>query len=404
MPTMTSPDLQNLQRFQQKLRNILATALATSQSQLADDTSPQATASAIQALVWQNGRTLFHEALGHTALESTSAPNPPVTTDTLFDTASITKALVTATLTMQAVDQNLFTWHTPVHELLPGWNPTDPRAREITILHLLNHSSGLPTWIKFYEHYPLDPSPEQATQTRQAILQEIAATPLTATPGTHYAYSDPGYILLSFVLEHVFATPLEILARTQIFQPLQMHHTDFFSVRNPSTTLETLARSTASTERCPLRKRLITGSVHDENCNVLGGVAGHAGVFSTAHDLAKFARHLLEIDSKNPPANAIIHPRTLAFCWSEATRARSQNAANHLGGWDTPSGLQSSAGRGFTAGNTIGHLGFTGTSLWIERNSRTIAVLLTNRVYPTRDNDRIKALRIAFQEAILPPP
>ncbi len=381
--------------LQTLLQNQIATAI-TDQDLLAN----HKTCSAVQALVWQNDKLLFHQALGHTALETPGA-NHPTTTDTLFDIASITKALVTATLTMQAVDQKLIDWHTPIFDILPAWKPTDPRAQNITILHLLNHSSGLPAWIKFYEKHPLDPTPEQAAKTRQAILKEIIATQLTAQPGTHYAYSDPGYILLGFLLEHVFSTPLETLAKIQIFDPLEMHDTHYVSIRHPQTTRAMNLESVAATERCTLRNRLIVGDVHDENCNILGGVAGHAGVFSTAHDLAKFARHLLAIDSETPPQNTIIHPQTLAFCWSEAARSKPQNAANHLGGWDTPSGEQSSAGRGFVQGNSVGHLGFTGTSLWIERNSRTIAILLTNRVYPTRENAQIKAMRIAFHEAVL---
>lgn len=397
---MTSPDLKTL------LQNYIATTI-TDHDLLAD----HKTCSATQALVWQNGELLFHDALGHISLETspeTPGANQPTTTDTLFDIASITKALVTATLTMQAVDQKLIDWHTPIRNVLPAWKPTDARAQDITLLHLLNHSSGLPAWIKFYERYPLDPTPEQAAQTREAVYQEIIATPLTAQPGTLYAYSDPGYILLGFLLEHLFSTPLETLAKKHIFHTLEMHDTDYVSVHYPQNHPQENLKSIAATERCPLRIRLIIGDVHDENCNILGGVAGHAGVFSTAHDLSKFARHLLAIDSSNPPPDAIIHPETLKFCWSEAARANAQNPANHLGGWDTPSASQnngqSSAGRGFAAGNTVGHLGFTGTSLWIERNSRTIAILLTNRVYPTRENAHIKAMRIAFHEAVLPAP
>ncbi len=392
----------NPKNLQTLLQDYIATTI-TDQDLLADNK----TCSAAQALVWQNGQLIYNDALGHTALETaleTPGANQKTTTDTLFDIASITKALVTATLTMQAVDQKLIDWHTPISDLLPAWNPADPRAQNITILHLLNHSSGLPAWIKFYEWHPLDPTLEQAAKTREAILQEIIETQLTAQPGTLYAYSDPGYVLLGFILEHVFSTPLEELARKHIFQPLEMHDTDYVSIRHPQTSRTISPHEVAATERCSLRKRLVTGDVHDENCNILGGVAGHAGVFSTAQDLAKFATHLVAIDSETPPSNAIITPETLAFCWSEAARGKTQNPANHVGGWDTPSGDQSSAGRGFSTGNTVGHLGFTGTSLWIERNTRTIAILLTNRVYPTRNNAHIKALRIAFHEAILAPP
>ena len=153
----------------------------------------------------------------------------------------------------------------------------------------------------------------------------------------------------------------------------------------------------ASTELAPRRGGIVTGFVHDENCYIQGGVAGHAGLFGTAADVARFGAHLLGVDRGE---SGIVSAETLRTCWSQASRG---GDGHHLGGWDTPSGELSSAGRGFAADRTVGHLGFTGTSLWIERGEGVVASLLTNRVYPTRENTMIKPLRVAFHEAVLPP-
>ncbi|MBA2663242.1 MAG: beta-lactamase family protein [Bradymonadaceae bacterium] len=372
------------------LHDILAAEIASELDQI----GARACCSAAQAIVWQRGTLVFDEALGHIDLSSPSAAL--ITASTPMDIASVTKALVTATLAMQAVDEGLVDWDTPLSRLVERWQPGDARAASATLLHLLNHSSGLPAWVKFYERFPLDPDAEGARATHAAVIAEIAATPLVAAPGQHYAYSDLGYILLGHILEQVFSAPLDRLARARIFSPLGMAQSGFVSTLAGDRAL----LGAAATERCALRGRLIVGTVHDENTNIQGGVAGHAGVFSTAQDLLRFATHLLAIDHGERPERALVSAETLAFCWSEAARGAD---GSHLGGWDTPSGASSSAGRGFSAGRSVGHLGFTGSSLWIERDSATIAVLLTNRVYPTRQNERIKALRIAFHEAILAP-
>ena len=152
-----------------------------------------------------------------------------------------------------------------------------------------------------------------------------------------------------------------------------------------------------ATERCARRGGVVVGRVHDENTALMGGVSGHAGAFCDAPDLLRFGVHMLGIDQGQGPG--IVSREILRWCWSEAARGA---AGHHLGGWDTPSGARSSAGRHMTPDATVGHLGFTGTSLWIDRAQQRVAVLLTNRVHPTRDNPHILAMRIAFHEAVAP--
>jgi CubicO group peptidase (beta-lactamase class C family) len=356
--------------------------------------------SAAQAVVWRDGQTLLDKAFGKTHLgpPDSQIPGRPMLRDTPMDIASITKTLVTATLAMQAVDEGLTTFDTPVAQLFSEWSlgvaQDGNRRVEATLLDLLNHSSGLPAWEKFYLRYPVDPSPLVAQTTRKALFRRIARTPLEARPTDRHCYSDLGYILLAGILERLFDAPLQDLAKQRIFRPLGMDDTCYVARLAGDKALE----DAAATEDCPRRGRLVIGTVHDENTDIMGGVSGHAGVFSTAHDVAKFCKHIWELDQGKLDFG-IVSRRVLEFCLSDEARGAD---GHHLGGWDTPSGVLSSAGRGFQAGNTVGHLGFTGTSMWIERDRGLIAVLLTNRVYPSRDNELIKELRVKFHEAILP--
>lgn len=361
-----------------------------------DEIGDTATASAIQAAAGTVDELLYSKAFGARHLEDANPPS--VTTSTPFDIASLTKPMVGSVLSMQAVDEGLLDWETPVDEIVPEWRThPDKAARDTTFLQLLNHTSGLPDWHPFFDDHPVDPDKTGAERAFGAIVDTIARTPLEAPPGDRHAYSDLGYLLITRALETLFDETIDELARTRIFEPLNLERTDYASRRRQIQPVD----DAVATERCPHRKRLIRGTVHDTNTNVIGGVSTHAGVFSTAEEVLAFGQHLLSVDREDTEASPVIPRPQLRFCWS--SRSGSE-AGHHLAGWDTPSGDQSSAGRGCDPDLTVGHLGFTGTSLWIERRRGIVAVLLTNRVYPTRENDRIRPLRIAFQETILPPP
>lgn len=388
----------NIDKARQLLRDAIADDI--------DQIGKTKVCSAIQAVVWQAsseqageaGSVLLDEALGRTHLEDDchDAPGASMRRDTPMDIASLTKPLVTATLAMQAVDKGLARLDDRVAELYPAWSLGASERGQATLLDLLNHSSGLPAWEKFYLRHPVDPSQAMAQTTRKALFRRIARTPLQSRPTGKHCYSDLGYILLAGILEQLYDAPLQQVAHDQIFRPLEMHNTRYVARLAGD---EPLADA-AATEVCPRRERMVIGTVHDENTDIMGGVSGHAGVFSTADDLLKFCRHIWEIDQGKLDYGGIISNEVLRFCLSEEARGAD---GHHLGGWDTPSGVLSSAGRGFQAGNTVGHLGFTGTSFWIERDRGLIAVLLTNRVYPSRDNELIKELRVKFHEAVLPP-
>jgi len=359
-----------------------------------DAIGTEATCSAAQAAVWRNGRFLFDQARGHPRLHPAGDPIDP---QTPFDVASLTKPLVVGTLLMQAVREDRCHWYDPADDFLGDWS-ADPRSADVTLLQLANHTAGLPDWRALYEDLPLEPTADDATTNRRRILTRIHQTEFAYAPGTDECYSDLGYIVLGCLLESVFGRRLDELADERIFEPLEMDRTRYVSAADGERAVD----GAVATEDDELRGAVVEGTVHDRNAAAFGGVAGHAGVFSTARDLARFGAELTDIDRdrQSDDREPLVARQTLQFAWSKRAAG---GYGHHLAGWDTPSGENSSAGRGFRDGRTVGHLGFTGTSVWIERNRGLVAVLLTNRVYPDRDNDRIDDLRIRFHEAVLPP-
>lgn len=361
-----------------------------------------AVCSAIQAVVGTvDGGIDFDEALGRTRLDGAGEL---VDGETRFDVASLTKPMVTATLAMQAVEAGRIAWDAPIGRYLALG---ESEVAEATVLQLLNHTSGLPDWTPLYESsdYPSFSSrtaePFSAEIDPDVIIRRLACEhvgdiDLEAPPGERETYSDLGYVLLAAMLERVEGGTLDRLAEARIFEPLGMERTGFVPLGSDEAPLE----NAVATEDDPERGGVIEGTVHDRNTEALGGVSGQAGVFSTARDVWRFGCHLAAIDRGTLDGEPVVDREILRFCWSDEARA---GVGHHVGGWDTPSGEPSSAGRGFQAGETVGHLGFTGTSIWIERERGLIAVLLTNRVYPSRDNDRIDDLRLEFHEAVLPP-
>jgi len=303
----------------------------------------------------------------------------PLTTDSIFDVASITKVF-TATIAMIAVDRGMISLQTPVQTIFPEM--TGP-----TLLQLLNHTSGLPAWKQYYLEMSA-PDAASMEANRAAILEDILNAE-RAAPGESYAYSDLGYILLGRLLERVFGAGLDELVQTLICEPLNLKKTRFVNTLKG----EPFIADAVPTEICSIRGQ-VRGEVHDENTSIQGGVCGHAGIFSTTADLLDFGTHLLGIERGEP---GIVRPSALAQFWD---RKHLHPSGHHVAGWDTPSGEKTSVGRGFCRERTVGHLGFTGTSLWIDRSASIVAVLLTNRVFPTRENPRILDFRIAFHEAV----
>ena len=296
---------------------------------------------------------------------------------TLFDLASLTKAVATTTIAMLLYERGLLDLEAPVSAIVPEFTTDaarDPRRQEVTLRMLLTHSSGLPAHEKFF----------LKARTRAELLQAAFTTPLAVDPATRTEYSDIGFIILGTALERLADESLDRFSQREIFAPLAMTHTTF----NPP--LEIRAKIPPTADDQTFRRRIIQGEVQDENASVLGGVAPHAGLFSTAEDLAKFAQAMLNHGSP------ILRPETVAlFTRRESTPPGTSRAL----GWDTPS-APSQSGKYFSP-QSFGHLGYTGTSLWIDPARQLSITLLTNRTWPDSSNQAIKQIRPKFHDAII---
>lgn len=298
-----------------------------------------------------------------------------VTDSTLWDLASLTKVIATTSAVMQLVAAHRVELDVPATQYLPRWRA--PGAEAITVRELLTHTSGLPAWRPLYK---------EAWSAEEALAQVYATGPDT-TPGVRYLYSDLGFILLGDMVQQLSGLPLDSYVLSRVFLPLDMRETKF----QPSSLW---ASRTAPTELDPWRHRLLRGEVHDENSFRLGSVAGHAGLFSSARDLTRFAQMLLRHGaSADSTAAPVLDARTLAAF----TTRQPLGGAHRALGWETPTG-SNSAGRQLSM-SAYGHTGFTGTSLWIDPQQDLFILLLTNRVSPSRTRTGIGSVRIALAEA-----
>jgi beta-glucosidase-like glycosyl hydrolase/CubicO group peptidase (beta-lactamase class C family) len=311
--------------------------------------------------------------------QSYDAKSPAVNVDTIYDAASLTKPVVTTTLVAMQVEAGRIGLDLPVARYVPEWNdgPNADWRKAVTVRNLLTHSSGLPA----HKDYFL------TLHSKREFIAAICKEPLEYAPGTKTVYSDLGFILLGEILERATGKSVDQLAHEQIFAPLDLGDTMF----NPPKNL--LGRIAPTEIDAIFRKRLVQGEVHDENAFALGGVAGHAGLFTTAGDLAVFCQMLLN-------GGIYGHHRLLnRSTISQFTAPQAVTGNTRTLGWMTPT-PNSSSGRYFSP-HTFGHLGFTGTSIWIDPDRQLFVILLTNRVYPTRDNDKIAVVRPAVHDAVM---
>jgi CubicO group peptidase (beta-lactamase class C family) len=304
-------------------------------------------------------------------LDARDSTAPSITT--IYDLASLTKIVATTTLLLQLVDQGTVALDAPVVRYLPEWK--GPRSDGITIRQLLTHSSGLAAWRPFYK---------EAADRAEARGQLLLVGP-EVPPGTRYLYSDMNFMLLGLVIEQVTGMSLDRAFVARVAEPLRLTDTRF----RPDTTLR--ARI-APTEFDPWRQRQLRGEVHDENASRFDGVSGHAGLFSTAADLARVVRMWLNRGTLDGVRFA--SERTVA----EFTRAQDTLVSKRALGWETPTG-GNSAGKRLSPG-AFGHTGFTGTSIWVDPGRELFLILLTNRVNPTRENRKIGGVRTALADAM----
>jgi CubicO group peptidase (beta-lactamase class C family) len=320
-------------------------------------------------------------ALGHFTYDE---PSPPVTPATRFDVASLTKAAATTAAVMLLHHRGRLDLGQHLGEVLPGFiigREDSRRARQVTLAHLLAHSSGLPGYVELY----------RTARTPAEMLKACLQLPVEAEPGTRAEYSDPGFILLGKAIEELAGEPLDAWCEREIFEPLGMKATGF----NPAPGERALIPPTELGQ--VFRRRVIQGEVQDENASVMNGVAGHAGLFSSVRDLLSFAGAILTAEPR-AAGKTLFHAETVARFAERQPPAGSTRAL----GWDTPSEAGSSAGKFFSP-HSIGHLGYSGCSLWIDLEAKVAVALLTNRTWPDRAEETrhgITALRPAFHDAI----
>ncbi|MGA2978372.1 MAG: serine hydrolase domain-containing protein [Terriglobales bacterium] len=321
------------------------------------------------------GELVAHKALGRFTYDPAS---PEVSTTSIFDLASLTKVVATTTMSMILYERGLLDLEAPVTAIVPEFASDhagdDPRRREITLRMLLAHCSGLPAYEKLFLR----------AQAREGLLQAAFSTPLAAAPRTRAEYSDVGFITLGVVLERLADESLDAFCQREIFGPLGMTHTTF----NPTPAFKHSIPPTADDRT--FRHRIIQGEVQDENASVLGGIAPHAGLFSTAEDLAIFAHAMLN------GGYPILRSTTVELF---SRRESAPEGTSRALGWDTPS-ASSQSGKYFSS-RSFGHLGYTGTSLWIDPDRQLSITLLTNRTWPDCTNQAIKQVRPAFHDAVV---
>jgi serine-type D-Ala-D-Ala carboxypeptidase len=326
---------------------------------------------ACSAAVTNGGKLVALKALGTFTYEADCAQ---VTSASIFDLASVSKVVATTPMAMLLYERGLLDLETPLVGVVPEFSGHDSRRQEVTFRMLLAHSSGLPAYEKLFLR----------ARTREEVLHAAFKTPLSAEPGTRAQYSDIGFIILGVALERLADESLDHFCQREIFGPLGMAHTMF----NPPKSLRSSIVPTADDRT--FRKRVIQGEVQDENASILGGVAGHAGVFSTPQDVAVFAEAVLHRGgSRFRPETTLLFTR----------RDPGPAATSRALGWDTPSS-PSQSGKYFSV-RSFGHLGYTGTSLWIDPERQLSITLLSNRTWPDCKNQAIQQVRPKFHDAVI---
>lgn len=365
-------------------------------------------------LVSYENQILFHEAFGLADIPSGQLMQK----ESVFDLASLTKPLATALCIMKLVERGLITVEHTLGQVLPETLGTDKAG--LTIDQLLRHTSGLPAHRPFYERVIERPESERQQFMRGCILQE----PLISKPGEEQIYSDLGYMLLSWIIEHVSGSTLDQFSKEALYKPVGVedlffmrmkHYASMDSSNNQKWISPKKYRRFVSTELCSWREKILRAEVHDDNAWAVGGVDGHAGLFGTAAGvldvLVKLMGVLHGIKSDLVEGSILkkfIEKKDRKSIFSDINRPDSSDIHfqpymndrfDMVAGFDTPSLSGSSAGRYFSP-KSIGHLGFTGTSFWMDPLNSLIVILLSNRIHLSRKNQKIKKFRPEIHDTI----
>ncbi len=334
-------------------------------------------------LVSSRGEIAFYEAVGRRKITPCEAPMQRAT---VFDLASLTKPLATTMALVKLVDEGVIDLDEPIQRILDCFLPEDKSA--LTCRLLLCHAAGFPDWQPFYLELEAFSPALREKHLRKRLIEQ----PLAYQPGRETIYSDLGFMMLKWVVERASGVSMADYLRDRFFGPLGLGHT---FLGNAPAGLGLGEAHFAATEDCAWRRKVMLGQVHDENAYALGGYSGHAGLFSTAEEILVLSDLLMRH----------FHGERQDFFRAETVRTffRRQDLVPRSTwalGWDTPSEEGSSAGRHFSA-QSVGHLGFTGTSLWMDLQRDVIVIFLTNRIHPTRKNQSIRAFRPRLHDRVM---
>jgi serine-type D-Ala-D-Ala carboxypeptidase len=327
------------------------------------------------------GRVVFFKAYGYADIFS----KRKMTENTLFDLASLTKPLAVTPAVIRLVQEGRIQLDQEISEIIPEFGATDKKM--ITVRQLLSHTSGLPDYVPYYKEVGDGPFVQRQNVLRQLLLQ----TPLKNPIGETMVYSDVGFMILNWLVERLVHMRLNTYVRQVVYAPLNLDVENglFFVDLNQ----EPPMKNFAATEYCPWRKRLLCGMVHDENAYAAGGVEGHAGLFGNAGMIHCLLSAFLSIYHQDDKPEMFCRDLLRLFL---ARHDRTERAL----GFDTPSEKNSSAGEYFSK-ESVGHLGFTGTSFWMDLKRCLIVILLTNRIHPTRKNEQIRQFRPMLHNAVM---
>lgn len=337
------------------------------------------------------GEVLCYEAVG---VRGTPPYDQPVTVNTIYDLASLTKPLATTTAVLSLIQAGTLNFEHSVADWISELRASSFAAS--TIRQLLNHSAGFPAWRPYYERLaPAARKPEQETERQsrmETLLSFVAQETLEYTPGSTSIYSDLGFIVLGLIVERSTCQNLATYCQRHIYDPLHVTSCFYLAGKDESRSDSIDLERVAPTEKDKWRGRVVHGEVGDENAYALGGIAGHAGLFGTAESVSRVTQEWLRG----------VHGQSLMLSSElivEFVRRQDPTGPSSWAlGWDTPSAL-SSSGRYFS-NQSFGHLGYTGTSIWIDPGRDLEVILLSNRVHPTRENTKIKEFRPYLHDVI----
>jgi CubicO group peptidase (beta-lactamase class C family) len=346
-------------------------------------------------LVGREEEIIYERAFGWRSLVPEKSELLPTT---IYDLASLTKPLATTLAVMLLVRQKKIRLDDRLTRFLPTFGVFGKSA--ITVRQLLSHSSGLPAWKPFYEDIARGERSGKVNfvasrAAKSHVLEQIHREKLTYAPGSRCLYSDLGFMVLGELVEVLSGCTLDRFCHDQIFKPLRLRSTSFVDLTQVRTgRIHPVEKMIAPTEHCPWRKKVLCGEVHDDNAYAMGGVAGHAGLFSSARDIhalvAALSRCLRGNDDFVPQAVVRV------FLSRDETVRNPSRAL----GWDMPSPHDSASGSRFSS-HSVGHLAFTGPSIWWDLEKNCHIILLNNRVHPSRKNEKIKDFRPYVHDLIM---